>query len=52
MHKPFVAEEDARLWRFDAAASGSTAPGRIASADGKEIVADAEGVALALIPAD
>ena len=48
-HKLYVAEEDVGLWRFDAAAGGSTAPVKIASADGKEIVADAEGVALASI---
>jgi 3-phytase len=40
----YVAEEDVGLWRFD---PGSTAPVRIAAADGRQIVADAEGVALA-----
>ncbi len=46
-HTLYVAEEDVGLWRFDAGASGSVAPVKIASADGQEIVADAEGVALA-----
>jgi 3-phytase len=40
----YVAEEDVGLWRFDA---GSTTPVKIAAADGKQIVMDAEGVALA-----
>jgi 3-phytase len=43
----YVAEEDAGLWRFDAAEGGSTAPVRIAVADGKHLVADAEGLAIA-----
>jgi 3-phytase len=43
----YVAEEDVGLWRFDAAAGGATDPVRIAAADGRNIVADAEGVALA-----
>ncbi len=43
----YVAEEDVGLWRFDARATGSVTPTKIAAADGKEIVADAEGVALA-----
>jgi 3-phytase len=43
----YVAEEDVGLWRFDAAATGSVTPTKIAAADGKNIVADAEGVALA-----
>jgi 3-phytase len=47
----YVAEEDVGLWRFDAAASGSTTPVKIATADGKNIVADAEGVAIAAIGA-
>ncbi|MDF0546217.1 phytase [Sphingobium sp. H39-3-25] len=45
----YVAEEDVGLWRFDAAAVGSTAPVKIAAADGKNIVADAEGVAIAAV---
>jgi 3-phytase len=43
----YVAEEDVGLWRFDAARTGSTTPIKIAAADGKAIVADAEGVAIA-----
>ncbi len=43
----YVGEEDVGLWRFDAAANGSLTPTKVASADGKNIVADAEGVALA-----
>lgn len=43
----YVAEEDVGLWRFDGAPTGSTTPIKIAHADGKNIVADAEGVALA-----
>lgn len=40
----YVTEEDVGLWRFDA---GSTTPVKMAAADGKNIVADAEGVAVA-----
>ena len=43
----YVAEEDVGLWRFDARASGSTVPVKIAAADGKNLVMDAEGVAIA-----
>lgn len=43
----YVAEEDVGLWRFDATPTGSKMPIKIASADGKNLVADAEGVALA-----
>lgn len=43
----YVAEEDVGLWRFDAAETGATTPIRIAAADGKQIVADAEGLAIA-----
>ena len=43
----YVAEEDVGLWKFDAAPDGATVPTAIAKADGKEIVMDAEGVALA-----
>ncbi len=43
----YVAEEDVGLWRFDARRDGLTRPTRIAAADGKAIVADAEGVAIA-----
>jgi 3-phytase len=43
----YVAEEDVGLWRFDARANGSTQPTKIAAADGKNLVMDAEGVAIA-----
>jgi 3-phytase len=46
-HRLYVAEEDVGLWRFDARASGPTTATKIAAADGKAIVADAEGVAIA-----
>jgi 3-phytase len=45
----YVDEEDVGLWRFDATATGSIAPVRIAQADGRNIVADAEGVAIAML---
>lgn len=48
----YVAEEDIGLWRFDARPTGSTIATKIAAADGKNIVADAEGVALAEGPGD
>jgi 3-phytase len=48
-HTLYVAEEDVALWRFDARASGSTTPVQIAAVDGKNLVADAEGVAIAPI---
>jgi 3-phytase len=44
----YVAEEDVGLWRFDARPTGPTTPTKIAAADGNQIVADAEGVALAI----
>lgn len=47
----YVTEEDVGLWRFDAAANGSVSPVKMATADGKNIVADAEGVAIAPIGA-
>lgn len=46
-NRVYVAEEDAGLYRFDARANGAVEPVKIAAADGKAIVADAEGVALA-----
>lgn len=46
-HRLYVAEEDIGLWRFDARVNGLLEPVRIAPADGKAIVADAEGVAIA-----
>jgi len=45
----YVAEEDVGLWKFDANADGSTVPVKIAAADGRNIVADAEGVAIAML---
>ena len=43
----YVAEEDVGLWRFDARPDGAATPTRIAAADGRNLVADAEGVAIA-----
>lgn len=43
----YVAEEDVGLWKFDAAPDGPVTAAALAKADGKEIVMDAEGVALA-----
>lgn len=43
----YVAEEDAGLYRFDARATGPVESVKIAAADSKAIVADAEGVAIA-----
>lgn len=45
----YVAEEDVGLWRFDAHAEGATTATKVAAADGRNIVADAEGVAIAPI---
>jgi 3-phytase len=44
----YVAEEDVGVWRFDARASGPTTPTKVAAVDGRQLVADAEGVALAI----
>ncbi|WP_238475466.1 phytase [Sphingomonas cavernae] len=43
----YVAEEDVGLWRFDANPAGSTEATRIAAVDGRNLVADAEGLAIA-----
>jgi len=43
----YVAEEDVGLWKFDASPDGPVTATALAKADGKEIVMDAEGVALA-----
>lgn len=43
----YVAEEDVGLWKFDASPDGPITASALAKADGKEIVMDAEGVALA-----
>ncbi|MAX15810.1 MAG: 3-phytase [Sphingobium sp.] len=48
-HTLYVAEEDVGLWRFDARGTGATTPTKIAAADGKNLVMDAEGVAIAPI---
>lgn len=44
----YVAEENVGLWRFDARPDGSATPVRIAAVDGRRLVADVEGVAVAL----
>jgi 3-phytase len=43
----YVAEEDIGIWRFDADPEGSDKPMSFAKVDGKTLVADAEGLALA-----
>jgi 3-phytase len=43
----YVAEEDVGIWRFDARPGGSTKPKALGRADGKQLVADAEGLAIA-----
>jgi 3-phytase len=43
----YVAEEDRGLWRFDLTGDLSAAPVMVAPADGKKLVADVEGVAVA-----
>jgi len=43
----YVAEEDVGIWRWDGRASGSTKPVKLASVDGKRLVADVEGLAIA-----
>ncbi|EQB29631.1 phytase [Sphingobium ummariense] len=48
-HILYVAEEDVGLWRFDARVSGSITPTQIAAVDRKNLVDDAEGVAIAPI---
>ncbi len=48
----YVAEEDIGLWKFDASPDGPVTATALAKADGKEIVMDAEGVALAPAGAD
>jgi 3-phytase len=44
----YVGEEDVGIWRFDARATGSTAPVAVAKVDGKRLVADVEGLAIAV----
>lgn len=43
----YVAEEDAGIWRFPAAPDAPTIPVAVAKVDGKALVADVEGVAIA-----
>lgn len=43
----YVGEERVGLWRFDARPGGSTAPVKVAGADGRNLVADVEGVTVA-----
>jgi 3-phytase len=43
----YVAEEDVGLWRFAADPAASVTGMKVASVDGKTLVADAEGLALA-----
>lgn len=43
----YVAEEDVGIWSFDADPAGSTKASVFAKVDGKTLVADAEGLALA-----
>ena len=46
-HRLYVGEEAAGVWRFDARPDGPVAGTRIAAADGQQLVADVEGVAIA-----
>ena len=43
----YAAEEDVGIWRFDARASGSNTAVKLAGVDGKRLVADVEGLAIA-----
>lgn len=43
----YVAEEDVGIWRWDARASGPVRPVKLAGVDGKRLVADVEGLAIA-----
>jgi 3-phytase len=45
----FVGEEDVGIWRFGADAAAPTTGTLVAAADGKQLVADVEGLALAQI---
>ena len=42
----YVGEEAKGIWRFDARATGSTAGSLVAAVDGKQLLADVEGLAL------
>jgi 3-phytase len=48
----YVAEEDVGIWRFDARPGGSIAPASVAKVDGRHLVADVEGLAIAAVGAD
>ncbi|NJC34719.1 3-phytase [Sphingomonas jejuensis] len=43
----YVAEEDVGIWRFDAAPDGATTAVPVARVDGRTLVADVEGLAIA-----
>lgn len=43
----YVAQEDVGIWRWDARASGPVTPAKLAGVDGKRLVADVEGLAIA-----
>ncbi|GGE93317.1 hypothetical protein GCM10011404_27870 [Sphingomonas prati] len=47
----YVAEEDVGIWRFDARPDGDNTPVSVAKVGGRTLVADVEGLALALEPA-
>lgn len=44
----YVAEEDVGIWRFDATPDGATTPIAVAKVDGRTLVADVEGLAIAM----
>ncbi|MEZ0495104.1 phytase [Sphingomonas sp. IW22] len=48
----FVGEENVGIWRFDAKPGGDTAPAPVAKVDGRLLVADVEGLAIAPVGAD
>ena len=48
----YVTEEDVGLWRFDAEPSASVNATELGRADGKQLVADAEGIAIMPVGAD
>ncbi len=48
----YVTEEDAGLWRFDADPSASIKATELSRADGKQLVADAEGIAIMPVGSD
>ena len=43
----YVAEEDVSIWRFDARADAPTTPVSVAKVDGRTLIADVEGLAIA-----